>query len=430
MNHLHRSRDIVLLIVTVLLSSAAHAQLSIDSCYSKAMRNYPLVRQYDLIENSKDLNLSTVSKCWLPQASLSGRASWQSDITEFPDQFMNLINQLGIGGISFPDQDQYRVALEVTQAIWDGGATSAQRKRIEASAETERQSLEVNLYALKNQVNQLFFSILMLDEQLKQNDLFLDELQRNYDQVSSYIDNGLANQSDLNKVRVEQLSRRQAAAEMRASVKAYKLILSLFIGEEISDQTTLLKPQTSESLSEEINRPELHLFDAQNALLETQYGLLSAKVMPRVGLFAQGAYANPGLNLFDSGFTPYFIGGLQFSWNFGGFYSLKDDRNLLKTKQQTVDLNREAFLFNTQQKIAKQNTELEKYKELLANDDEIIALRSEIKESSMVKVENGTMSVNDYLQDLFAENMAKQTRVLHEMQWLLNVYQLKVESGN
>lgn len=430
MYHLKKIKNAVVLAFTVLLSQVACAQLSIDNCYSKAMRNYPLVRQYNLIENSKELNLSNASKSWFPQLTLSGRASWQSDITEFPEQYMAMIQQLGIEGISFPDQDQYRVALELTQSIWDGGISSAQREIIKASSETERQNLEVNLYALKNQINQLFFSILMLDEQLKQNDLFLEELQRNYDRVNSYIDNGLANQSDLNKVRVEQLSRQQMATELRASLKAYRLMLSLFIGEEITDNTTLQKPGIIENPSSEINRPELQLFNAQNTQLETQNSALSAKVMPRIGLFAQGAYANPGLNLFKSGFTPYFMGGLQLSWNFGGLYSLKNDRQLIKTKQQTIDSNRETFLFNTRQKITKQNAELEKYKELLANDDEIITLRSEIKTSSMVKVENGTMSVNDYLQDLLAENMAKQTKVLHEMQWLLNIYQLKVESGN
>lgn len=427
---MRKRKNAVLLVALMLLSMGSYAQLSIDSCYSKAMRNYPLIRQYGLIDNSKDLNLANASKSWLPQVSLSGRVSWQSDITEFPEQYMNMINQLGIEGISFPNQDQYRVVLELTQSIWDGGATSARRKNIEASAETERKSLEVNLYALKNQVNQLFFSILMLEEQLKQNDLFLDELQRNYDRVNSYIENGLANQSDLNKVRVEQLSRRQTAAEMRASIKAYRQMLSLFIGEEIQDQTALLKPQVIENISDEISRPELQLFDAQNNQLQTQHNMLSAKVMPRIGLFAQGAYANPGLNMFNDGFTPYFIGGLQFSWNFGAYYSLKNDRQLIETRRQNVDLSREVFMFNTQQKITKQKTELEKHKELLTNDDEIIALRTEIKESSMVKVDNGTMSFNDYLQDLLAENMAKQAKVLHEMQWLLSIYQLKVESGN
>lgn len=430
MNKLQKIGIAVLLTVSVLETLPVHAQLSIDSCYSKAMRNYPLIRQYNLIENSMDLNLSNASKSWLPQASLSGRASWQSDITEFPDQYMNMIYQLGIEGLTFPDQDQYRMALEITQSIWDGGLTSAKRKSIKASAEVERQSLEVSLYALKNQVNNLFFSILMMEEQLKQNDLFQEELKRNYDRVSSYIENGLANESDLNKVRVEQLSNRQKSSEMRASIKAYRLMLSLFIGEEITSQTVLQKPQFIESQPVEIKRPELKLFDAQNVQLETQYSLLSAVVMPRIGLFAQGAYANPGLNMFDSGFTPYFIGGLQLSWNFGGFYSMKNDRQLIETKIQTVNLNRDVFLFNTRQKIAKQNTELDKYKELLANDDEIIVLRSEIKKSSMVKVDNGTMSFNDYLQDLLAENMARQTKVLHEMQWLLNIYQLKTESGN
>ena len=405
------------------------AQLTIDSCYSAAMNNYPLVKSFNLIEESLELNLENASKSYLPQLSLSGRASWQSDVTQLPQSFIDLLGGMGVSGISFPEQDQYRIVMELSQTIWDGGISSSVKENSRASTEVDRQSLEVNLYLLKERVNQLFFGILLLDEQLKLNNLFMDELTRNFDRIKSLSDNGIANSSDLNMIRVEQLTREQSVAEMNTMRRAYITMLSLFIGYELDDNVVLLKPLLTGIGNGAINRPELSLFAAQENRLDAQYGALNSKVMPRISLFAQGAYANPGLNMFNGGFTPYFMGGVQFSWNIGGLYTLGNEKRLIGIAKNNIDVQKETFLFNTNMAITQKNGELEKFGELLIKDDEIIALRSDIISVSDVKLENGVISVNDYLRDIIAENMAKQTRMLHEMQLLLTIYQLKVDAG-
>ncbi len=405
------------------------AQLTIDSCYRAVSLNYPLVKNFGLIEASLDMNLENASKNYLPQLSLSGRATWQSDVTQFPQSYLDLLSGMGISGISFPEQDQYRLVMELSQTIWDGGVSSSVKENSRASSEVDRQSLEVSLYSLKERVNQLFFGILLLDEQLKQNGLFLEELTRNYDRVKSFVDNGLANNSDLDKIRVEQLAREQSAAEMSTTRKAYMAMLSLFIGRELYEDVILIKPSLMNIDGDDINRPELKLFAAQENRLDAQYGTLNSKVMPKIALFAQGAYADPGLNMFNGGFTPYFIGGVQFSWNIGGLYTLGNEKRLIGIGKNNIDIQREAFLFNTEMSVTQKNGELEKYGELLSKDDEIISLREAIKSAADVKLENGVISVNDYLQDMIAEDMAKQTRVLHEMQMLMTIYQLKVDTG-
>jgi len=394
-----------------------------------ARKNYPLIKQYDLIEQSKGYNLATAAKGYFPQISLNARASWQSDVTEFPDAFMVIMNQMGIDGISFPDKDQYRIVFELYQTIWDGGMISAVQKQVKAQSEIDKQRIEVDLYTVNNQINQLYFGILLLDEQLIQNDLFQKELQRNYDRISSYADNGLANQSDLNKIKVEILSRRQAATEMKNSRDAFLMMLSLFIGEKLGENAVLEKPTDSLSISEEIDRPELKLFDAQLQQFDSRKSGILAKGMPNIGLFAQGAYADPGLNMFNSGFQPYFIGGISLSWNFGRLYSYRDECDNVEVGKKSIEVQREAFLFNLNQKIVKSNSDIEKIRELIKNDDEIILLREQIKAVSEAKVENGTMSINDFLQDIVLADLAKQNKSLHEMQLLLTLYQLKVEKG-
>ncbi|MDD2687474.1 MAG: TolC family protein [Bacteroidales bacterium] len=423
-------KKLILLLLFYSLSISGYMQsLTIEQCYALARQNYPLIKQYDLIEKSKTYNLAYAAKSYLPQLSLQARASWQTDITEFPDEFNNIMDRMGVDGIEFPSKDQYRIVLELYQSIWDGGLTASKQKSIKAQSEIEKQNMEVSLYAVYQQINQLYFGILLLEEQLKQNELFMKELNRNYQRIEKFIDNGLANSSDLNKIKVEILMREQTKSEMTYNRKAYVLMLSLLIGQNINEETRLEKPKSSIDIKEEINRPELKRYDAQLKLNDIQQKATLAKGMPRIGLFAQGAYANPGLNMFKSGFSPYFMGGISLSWNFSGLYTYGDENKNLNINANSIAIQKETFLFNLNQQVSKTNSDIEKAKELMQKDDEIIALREQIKTTSEVKVENGTLSVNDYLQDIVLADMARQNKVLHEMQWLLALYQLNIEKG-
>ncbi|MCL2434947.1 MAG: TolC family protein [Lentimicrobiaceae bacterium] len=424
-----------LIIITLLILNSqfsilnSFAQLSLEACYEKARANYPLIKQYDLIEQAKTYNIAATNKNWLPQASLTGKASWQSDVTTFPDKFLEMIDNMGITGVAFPTKDQYNIALNLSQVLWDGGIMATQKKMATANADVNREQTEVNLYALYSQVNQLYFNILTLNEQLKQNQLFIEELERNYKIIESYVENGIALRSDLDNVKVSILDAKQRATEMRSYQKAGMAVLSAFIGETIANPADLARPQLVEIKTEIKNRPELKLFSAQNKQFEIQSQMLYTKGMPRIALFATGALGNPGLNMFKSGFTPYFIGGLNLSWNFGGLYTMQEDKRSLVNLQKNIEIQKEIFLFNTQQKLTQQNADIEKYKELLKQDDEIIELRTRIKNTSAAKVENGTLTVSDYLRDVTNENIALQIKTLHELHLLQTIFQLRIENG-
>ena len=423
-------RKPILLIFTLLLfTMQTFAQLSLEACYEKARANYPLIKQYDVIEQSKTFNIAVANKNWLPQLSLTGKASWQSDVTTFPERFLTMIETMGITDVSFPSKDQYNVALNISQTIWDGGLFATQKKMTNANAEVSREQIEVNLYVLYTQVNQLYFSILSLNEQLKQNQLFIEELERNYKTIESYVENGIALRSDLDNVKVSILDAEQRKTEIKSYQKAGMAVLSIFIGETIVNPNDLLCPQLLETHTEITNRPELRLFSAQNQQFEIQSQMLYTKGMPRISLFATGALGNPGLNMFKSGFSPYFIGGLNLSWNFGGLYTLQDDKRNLVILQKNIEIQKEVFLFNTNQKLTQHNADIEKLKELIKQDDEIIELRTKIKNSSAVKVENGTLTVSNYLRDVTNENMSRQIKTLHELNLLQTISQLRIEKG-
>ena len=418
----------VTFLLTIFISSAfspIYGQLSIDDCYKKAQANYPLVKQYGLIEQSKEYNLSNANKGYLPQVSLSAKASYQSEVTKLPITLPNVV----IKGVN---KDQYQSVVEVNQTIWDGGVIHNQKKITEASSTVDKQKLDVDMYAINERINQLFFGILLLDEQIKQNILLQDELKRNYSQITSYMTNGIANQADLDAVKVNQLNTAQRKVELEATRKAYREMLIAMIGESIKEDTYLTKPSAAESvsLSEIINRPELQLFDAQSNLFETQKSIINSKNMPKLGLFIQGGYSNPALNMLKSEFTPYYIAGARLSWNFGGLYTKKNEKKLLETSKQNIAVQKETFLFNTNLKMTQQNNEIDKMKQLMQDDNEIIRLRASIKKAAEMKVENGTLSVTELLREINSEDQAMQNKVLHEIQLLMSIYNYKNTTNN
>lgn len=398
------------------------AQLTLDACQRQAQANYPQVRQYGLIEKSCEYDLSNAGKGYLPQFSLSGKATYQSDITKLPVEIPGI-------DVKTAPKDQYQVMLEVQQTIWDGGDIHARKRLTHAASDVEMGKQEVDMYALNDRINQLYFGILLLDEQLKQNQLLLDELARTHQQVSNYIANGIASQSDLDAVSVEQLNTKQRRIELETSRHAYLNMLSAFIGKGVSAETTLSKPVLEEEASSVEsgmnNRPELRWFDAQGEQLRVQESTLNTRLMPRFGLFVQGAYGNPGLNMLRDEFSTYYIAGVRMSWNFGSLYTLKNDRRRIDNIRQQIETSRDVFLFNTRLQATQQDASVVSMRRQMKDDDEIIRLRENIRRAAEAKVENGTLTVTDMLREITNESMAKQTKALHEIQLLMNIQQLK-----
>ena len=404
----------------LLYVAGAYAQITLEECQRKTQDNYPLVHQYGLVEKTKEYNLENAAKGYLPQFALSAKASYQSDVTEIPAKLPGV----DLKGLS---KDQYQVMLELQQKIWDGGGIRMQKKQTIAEAEVEKEKLNVDMYALNNRVNDLYFGILLLDEQIKQNTLLQDELERNYRQITAYVENGIANQADLDAVKVEQLNTKQKRIDLVSSRAAYLKMLSLLVGEALSPETVLEKPvpQSMVSAVSEIRRPELALFDAQGAGLQVQEKALNVRHLPQFGLFVQGAYGNPGLDMLKNEFSPYYMAGVRLSWNFGSLYTLKNDRRVIEKKRQQLDNNRDVFLFNTRLEMTQQDQAIHSLEKQMRDDDEIIRLRTNIRKAAEAKVANGTLTVTEMLRELTNESLARQSKAMHEIQRLMGIYQLK-----
>lgn len=414
-------RTFQLLMLTVGLAQVLSAQYSIDALQEKARQNYPQIKQFDLIQKSAEYNLSNASSANLPQVSLSGRATYQSDAININNPPF-IFNQ---------DKDQYQVVAEVNQVLWDGGVIAARKQSIKSNAELEKQKLEVDLYTLRDRVNQLFFGILMLHEQQLQADILQQELETNLEKIKACLKNGVANQSDVDALSVELLNVNQRRTELKSAETSYRNMLVALTGEKLDANTVFLKPLNAiPGDVQTIKRPELGLFDAQLHLLDNQTQLEQTAIMPKFGLFLQGGYGRPGLNMLATGFAPFYIGGVRFSWNISSFYTRKNNLGSIQLNKEMVNVSKETFLFNNNLKINQQNTEVSKMRELLRTDDDILQLRTNIKKACSAKVDNGVSTVTDLLREINAESIARQQKALHEIQLLLQIQNLKYSTNN
>ena len=404
------------------------AQLSIEACYEKARANYPLIKQYGLIEKTKEYNLSNAAKGYLPQVTFSAQATYQSDVTEIPID----LDAIGLTGVKIPSvsQDQYKMELALSQTLWDGGAIRSERKALHTQAEVDQRDMDVSMYAINERVNQLYFGVLLAEAQLEQNKVLQAELRRSCEQVSSYIKNGIAQQSDLDAIRVDLLKAKQTEAQFEHTKRAYREMLSRLIGEEIGEETRLVKPEAVRPLTKENNRPELELYQARIRNLRAQDSRITAGMMPKLGLFVTGGYGKPGLDMFEDNFKVYYLAGVKLSWNLGSLYTRKNDRRKIQTGIRSIETQRETFLFNTSLDVAQRNATIDKYIDQLKYDDEIIALRGSVKRASEAKMANGTLSGTDLTRDIHAEQSAIQDKILHEIELLMAIYNLRYAINN
>lgn len=419
-------KGIMLFLMMVALS--AQAQLTLEQCYELARQNYPAIKQYALVEQSRDFTLQNAAKGWLPQVSVNGRASYQSKVTQLPID----VNQFGIDykGLS---KDQYDAHVMVNQPIYDGGVITANKNILKAQADVQTAQLDVTMYSIRERVNQLFFSVLLIDEQLAQNQLLQDDLKLGLNTVSAMMKGGIANQTDVDNVKVEQIKARQQEHSLRTARHTYLTMLGSFINLSLDANTQLEKPADpgfKSQGSDPNNRPELAMYDSQNRLLDARLKALDASLMPKVGAFLQGGVGNPGLNMLKNGWDTYYRIGATISWNIGSFYTRKNDQQLIANERQQITANRETFLFNNRLQQQQTNGQIENLRQQVSEDEEIIQLREGIRNKSEKRVQNGIETVNEMLRDINAVGEARQQKAIHEVQLLQEIYELKTINNN
>lgn len=398
--------------------------LSLEEAYQLSRANYPAIRQLDLVAKTTGINIDNLKKGYLPQVNFLAQATYQSAVTEI---------KVPVPGFSVDplSKDQYKVVADINQVIYDGGIIREQKNQQELNAKVEQQKIEVELFKVRERINQLFLGTLYLDEQLKQVELIKADLQNGIRKVESQVANGVAFRSNLDLLNAELLKADQRAIEIRSTRAGFMQALGLFIHQTLPAEQLLTMPENITLPSDNnVVRPELQLLNAQDQLLVSQVKLIQSRNIPRASVFAQGGYAKPGLNFLKNQFDFYYIGGVRLTWNIGGLYTSRKDKQLVDINRQIVGVQKETFLLNTNAALVQQQAEIDKLQRLVESDGSIIGLRTKVKDAAKAQLENGVITANDYLREVNAEDQARQSLIAHQIQLLQAKINYKYILGN
>lgn len=422
-----------LLLAMVLSASLSTQAITLKESLQMAHDNYPAIRQYQLIEQTRDFTLENASKGWLPQVSASAGAYAFTDPIKSNEQIARM-------GIDFKNY-MANASVTIRQNLYDGGEIAAQKEVTSAQSKVQKHQLHVSMYGINERVQQIYFSILLLDEQIVLNELHQKDLSTSEKNIRSLIKGGIANQSDLDAILVECLKLKQQKDAIVVSRQAYLQMLGVFIGKELMVSEKLEKPSmesnvlrtpegtTSDSSSSlflaknwGINRPELQYYDSQNLLIDARRKQLDTRLRPTLSLFGMGMLHSKVSDMINYGML---AGGISLSWNIGALYTRKNDIRKLEVQRQMNDIQREVFLFNNRLQNEQEYGIIASLRKQIAQDTEIISLRESIRSKSDRKVQLGTESVNELVRDINAVNLAKTQKAMHEIQLLQEIYKLK-----
>ena len=417
-------KKIMISLALIILSSGSWAQ-TLEECQQAAEKNYPLIKQYGLIAKTTQLTVKNIQKGWLPQLTASAQVTYQSAVTAWPESMQSMYQQMGLNmkGLS---KDQYKIGIDLQQTIYDGGAISSQRNIAQQEGKVQEAQTETNLYQVRRRVNEMYFSLLLLNEQIQLNEDVKALLLSSEKKISAMVKGGTAATSDLDNVRAERLSVEQQNENLKQQKQMLQRMLSVFCGLEVNNTQ---KPAPVQIASSVNNRPEMRLYNSQLELTEAKEKALETQLRPKLGLFAQGFYGYPGLNMFEDMMNRKWslngIVGIKLSWNVSAFYTHKNDKARLSAQREMIENAREVFIFNNKLEEIQQNENINRYQTMMKSDDEIIVLRTNVRKAAESKLTHGIIDVISLLREINNENAAKTQQSIHEIDMLKEMYNLK-----
>lgn len=414
----------ILTFIIIILTVSAHAQ-TLEECQQAAEKNYPVIKRYDLIGRTTELTVSNLQKEWLPRITASAQATYQNAVAAWPESIKSVYQRMGLD-MKGLKKDQYKVGIDVQQTLYDGGVISSQKRIARQEGKLQEVQNDVNQYQLRQRVNEMYFSLLLLNEQIRLNDDVKALLLSSEKKLAAMVKGGTAATSDYENVMAERLGVEQQNSSLKAQQQMLQRLLSVFCGMEVNH---LQKPKPAEVSTTTNNRPELSMFDSQIKLVEAKEKALNARLMPKLGLFAQGYYGYPGYNIFedmmDRKWTLNGIVGIKMSWDLSAFYTHKNDRERLNMERKMAENAREVFLFNSRLDEIQHTEDVDRYQKMVQADEEIITLRTNVRKAAESKLAHGIIGVNSLLREINNENAAKAQQAIHEIDMLKEMYNLK-----
>lgn len=420
-------KGIIILILSILSPLLATAGLTIEQCVEKARDNYPMVKKYDLLASTLDIDLSDINKGWLPRIGVYGQVTAQNVVPSFPGSLSGVLQQMGqpMKGLG---KLQYKAGVDVSQTIWDGGVSHVQRELRRAGTAAEQSALDVEMYAVRQRVENLYFAILLTEEQIAQNRNTMTLLDATLERLKAMLRNGTAMQSDVDMIEAQSLTVAQGIAQAESALNGYRTVLELFIGESLQG-VELIRPDSVMPSELQSDRPEIRLFDTRIVAADASRRLADTALMPKVGLFAQAYYGYPGFDYFKSMITRdlsfNIMGGVKVSWNIDSFYTKRNVSRRNRLDIAGIMAEKETFLFNSDMQVASQLEKIKGIRDVMKDDSRIMALRANVRKSAESQLQNGIIDTTALLTKITDENQAALTARYHEIQLVQEIYNLK-----
>ena len=415
-------KRIILVFLTIFISHVYAQVPDINFCYQKAIENYPMYKQKDILNNINELKVKSINTNYLPQVNINGQATYQSDVTTIP---------IKIPGINIPElsKDMYKATLDVNQLIYDGGTVKYQRTIDELGVQSDKQNVETELYKLKERINQLYFGVLVYQKNIELLEISKQTIKSKLKEIESGIRNGTINEVNADKLNAEIINLDQNIIELNKTKQATIKMLGELISVKIADNTMLSIPVSLAVNESENVRPELKVFDITKERLLASKSLLSSKLYPKLYGFGEVGYGRPGLNMLNNDFQSFYIVGAKLSWNLWNWNQTKTDKKIIDLQADIISLNKDTYSKNITINKQKDLAEIEKFDELLIKDQELITLRTKIAKTTSSQFDNGTITSSDYLNEVNAETQAKINYEMHKIQLIKAKYDYLVNLG-
>jgi len=398
--------------------SNAQQSLTLEDCYALANKNYPIAKQIGLLQQKSDYEVNALQTGKLPKVDLNAQGTYQNQVTTIPNPLLEPLNK-----------DQYRATLDVNQLIYNGGLIDANAKLKEAQTKTQQQQVEVNLYQIKTRINQMYFSILLLQER---KDILIskqEQLISKVKEVKSGIQYGAILPASEKVLEAEILKIKQQLSEIQFDKKRLFENLSTLTFTTVSETTTLQKPNLITEENSPNNRPELKYFELQNQQIEASKTVISKNNLPKLNAFGTAGYGNPGLNMIDNSYQPILMVGLKANWNVFDWNKSKAEKDALTVSANIVATEKETFLLNNSLQLQEMNNEIMKSEEIIKTDLEIIGLREYVEKSANSQLKNGVITASEYLVEFTNLYEAKTNQKIHEIQLALAKANYQVSKG-
>ncbi len=419
------------ILLLLLAASSAGAQITLHRCYDAATSGYPLRKKLHLAGQSSALAIKNLENRYLPELSVAGQARYQSDVTKVN---LNIpIPNLKLD-IPTPDKDQESIYLNINQLIWDGGAIKGRIEAEKTKVNADNSAVEAELYGLYDRINKLYFRILISREQIKSLYNMKSDLEAKHSKIQTAVDAGAMTPASSDQIQAEILKISQNINEAELMTRAAAEMLADLAGIPASEMDSLETPAdfTADDLfSRNFSaRPDIIQMENQKNYIGSLASSVKSRDLPVIAAFAQAGWGKPGLNMFDPDFASYYFLGVRASWNFWNWGSTENELQSLSIGKDMIDAAKETICKNLTMQADLARKEIEAAQSKISSDREIINLRTKILRESELRLENGTITMPDYLNDFNSRARAILDESIHKLNLLeakynaLNLYGL------